>query len=214
MLTAVGTGATIALAGCSGDSQDGSGNGENEPENTQTETESPTENTESETAESQDTETPAKTSSGDTVHEGEEDFEEWLSSHETDVVLESHWMEFEDPESHFDLPLIEYVVGNTDLSYNIREKSSAALDKFDSLYVAIPEEGAGELQIRPLYFSEEKWDSSMSARENMQELGRLMIGGYAPITENDLEAFFEEDVVGYDDVSEDFPQKYLDLVDQ
>lgn len=63
MLTAVGAGATVALAGCSGNSQDDSGNGENEPEDTQAETESPTENTESETVESQDTETPTETES-------------------------------------------------------------------------------------------------------------------------------------------------------
>ncbi|MUV89130.1 hypothetical protein GJ629_03785 [Halapricum sp. CBA1109] len=63
MLTAVGVGATIALAGCSGNSQEGSGNGENKPENTQTETESPTENTGGDTTESQDTETPTETGS-------------------------------------------------------------------------------------------------------------------------------------------------------
>ena len=124
-------------------------------------------------------------------------------------------MEFEDPENHFELPLTEYIEGNTNLSYSIREKSAAALGEFDSLYIAVTKEGADELQIAPLYFSEEEWDSSMSARDNMRELGRLMgIGNYTPISEDDLESFFEEDVASYDDVSDDFPQEYLDLVEE
>lgn len=215
ILTATGVGVVTALAGCSGDGSNGEGESSSEEENqpdSETHTEQSTD-TES-TPEQEQTETPTETSSGDTVYDGEEDFEEWLSTHETDVIPNSHWMEFEDPENHFELPLTEYVDGNTPLSYNIQEKSSEALDEFDSLYVAVTKQGAGELQIAPLYFSEEEWDSSMSAGENMQEVGRLIVGGYTPISEGDLEVFFEEDVLSYDDISENFPQEYLDLVNQ
>lgn len=61
MLTAVGTGATIALAGCSGNSQDGDGSGEDEPENTTAEPETSAEPTQTETTTARETATPTET---------------------------------------------------------------------------------------------------------------------------------------------------------
>ncbi|MUV89129.1 hypothetical protein GJ629_03780 [Halapricum sp. CBA1109] len=215
-MTAVGVGVITALAGCSGNGSDGGGepspeDGDQPDSETQTEQSTDTEST----PDQEHTETSTEASSGDTVYDGEEDFEEWLSSHEMDAVPESHWMEFEDPENHFELPLTEYVDGNSPLTYNIQEKKRGeGLGQYDSLYIAVTKDSADELQFAPLYFTEDEWDTSMSARENMQEVGRFIVGGYTPISEGDLETFFEEDVLSYDDISEDFPQEYLDLVNQ
>ena len=210
-LGAAGAGIATALAGCAGDEGESTPSGSETTENPDTSSRDDSDAEESPT----DSAPENQNNNGDNIYNGEEDFEEWLSSHEMDAVPESHWMEFEDPENHFELPLTEYVDGNSPLTYNIQEKKRGeGLGQYDSLYIAVTKDSAEELQFAPLYFTEDEWDASMSARENIQEVGRLMIGGYNNISENDLEAFFEEDVLSYDDVSEDFPQEYLDLVEE
>lgn len=214
MLTAVGAGATIALAGCSGNGQDGSGNEENEPDATQTDSESSPEDTESETTEAQDTETSTETSSEDTVYNGEEELEDFLSNGE--ILSDYHWIEFESPQTQFDSP-IESGLGQDDEFNYFVENGSFRMSQtgqdyeIDGMYVAKAQDQNGEDPLAIFMFNAELWDEEAGMTENFRDnvYGRTHIG-----STEDLETLLSEDVQAYNDTSEDFPQEYLDLIDR
>mgnify|MGYP006291448027 CR=1 FL=1 len=210
VLAAVGTGISTAAAGCSGNNEntenpgtDGSSTSE------QTDGQSQKENSGNgeDTSTGEGANTP---DGGDQIHEGEEEFESFLASNEyEDSFPRGQWLEFEEPSEYITVPFDE---GSFENGASYIETGEDALGEFDSLYLAFDLE---KEFIHVYTFHADEWDTEISAAENFTSGnagGESRVGSYEG--EDELETILSENFQGYDDASEEFPQEYLDLVEE
>jgi hypothetical protein len=212
---AAGMGVVAALAGCSGNGSDGKGKSSPE-ENNQT-----------------DSETQTETSNrDDTVYDGEEELEIFIHSRSEFIEDDPdyYWIEFEDPTEQIERP-IEADGFSEDRQFNyFVENGSYATSQtgteyeIDGMYLTIPKTGlktsetgtSGEQQPEVFAFSEEAWDQDATLQENIDQniYWRDGLDVSEGVSEDEIETLFSEDIQAHNDASEDFPPKYLDLIDQ
>lgn len=206
ILRAVGIGVTISVAGCSGD--------ENSPPNAEDSDESTTSDQETST----DSGTQTEQNSGDVVHTGEEDLEEYistagdpedlpdgLSSYTNVGQSEYEWVEFEDIRNQVSFDFGDF--GNDDPA-GLDERGT--LDEVDTFYLALRESSEGYETIW-VGLRADEWDEESSAVGNYRN---FFEGTQTEESTAALESLFDENVSGYDDVSEDLSQDYIELIEE
>lgn len=154
----------------------------------------------------------------DNVLEGEEQFEEFIASNEyggSDVNTERYWIEFESPQDQIEVPVTDQIDESAieDLIYVVENgERPEGLGSLDALYLAVEEDSDNPV-VAEFYFNEDEWDTSAEPVQNMGNGGFGSPSG-EEVPLDSLEAFFSENVQAYNDVSDDIPQEYLDLVEE
>lgn len=221
VLTAVGVGVASALAGCSGNGSDGESDSPPEEESpTDSATESPTDR---ETSSPTEEGTSTTAGSNDTIHDGEERLEEYISESLPDAKFPEGqqdylWLEFENADEQLDTSL-EWGPSNSEapadgdlgniLYWAERGKNPQA--EFDTMYLLFD----GSESVSSVFLSEKDYDPEVDVEENMVNSpgGYQRMGG-GTLEEWTFEEIISEAVEDYSDVSDDFPQEYLNLVNQ
>jgi hypothetical protein len=215
ILTAAGVGAVAALAGCSENGSDGEGESSPE-EGNQSDTETQTEQTTESTPDQESTTTSTETSGEDQIHTGEEELENYMSSVVEDGrgglgETEYHWIEFEQVENSLDLDFpdgMEYAEIDANVNF-LRAQSERG---YNTAYFALEEPVGEETEFVAAFLVADDWDEEATVAENAANQA-FYSAGFTQEDEDVLQTLFDENILSYDDVSEGFPQEYLDLVD-
>lgn len=187
---AIGATTTIALAGCSS----GGGGDTADPE-----------------TDSAGTNTPSG-SGGDTQHPGEDVVEQFLTENGKE------WVELEDTSEQFSDSLsssffAEHAGAFDFEAETVTHKTGAnegTTYDVDTAYIALaPEDSGWYTQLG--YIDASEWQEGKGFEGNRFR-ATAFAGGKTD--QSTLEAMFSEDVTGYSDISESFPEKFRSLLDQ
>lgn len=208
-LSIAGAGIATALAGCSGDDSPGT-----EQNQDTSQAGDGTSTTEGSGDQGDQTATDTGNAGDDTIFEGEEELEEYISSSSSQDSLttlgqsEYQWVEFEEADSQLNLPSENLPETGVDAYI---EQGQLPTGEFDTVYLALGQEGES-YEIAWAFLLEDNWDSDSSVVENYES--GFYSGGFVTGEGSEIEDFFSEDVNGYTDVSDDIPPEYLDLVEE
>lgn len=197
--------ATASIAGCSeGGTSTSTTNSTDAPESS--ENADVSEDSTQTSTTSQQNQTQQDPVGQDIQYDGESEIEPILSQ-------QGPWIELEHTSEQIDFPidfsyLNQIIPSLEDETFAPSETSGAIA--LDSFYIAL-EQGEDGTTVIYNALNGEAWDTSKDLNSNY---GVAATGGRAgPYTDEELQVLFSDDIAGYDDVSEDFPQEYLDLIE-
>lgn len=204
VLQAVGVGLTVGVAGCSGsgDGNDGTTDSGERTETTGQQTQ----------RESTATQTPSANQDdpvGEDVQYDGENTIETLTSENNGL-----WLELEHTSEQIEYPLefsyLQEIAPS--LQEEVFSNESRETLRLDALYIILEPQSDGSYELAYQALNAEAWDDSKNLSGNW---GSAVLGGSSggSFSSQDLETMFSEDITGYDDVSEDFPQEYLNLIE-
>lgn len=207
----------VLLAGCSSEDSPGE---TVEAQNQTTMSESTTEGT---TTTTDETATPQKETSNqqtsaDQVLKYEEQVEEYFSQR-----VGASWVEIEDTSvgapSPYETEIAEIILnesGGVGISLETQEYGVGVpeleVGELDTVYIGVIEAEDNDYN-EPFIIigglDESEWNPSNSANENRNNnQGLFMETERAEVSEDMIAEFLEKDVESYDDISEEFPEKY------
>jgi len=194
-------GASVGIAGCSETSDIESSNqtGENISQDTSQEN-------------GIDQETGLEQKDDDQVRNGEEELEQYMEITDEGNTLmgrrKYNWVELENVEDQTEKPITEFAAGTA--FEELARGGSVPNADIDTVYVAVQSGRPNSLDF--VYLDSDNWDVDISADENARK------GFYddspSSLEEDEVLAIFSNDISGYSDVSDDFPDEYLEAIEE
>lgn len=200
---------TVAVAGCSNSSEPAT-----DPEDGESEegSDKDTEQDQQEKEEhNSDQENELEQKGDDQVHKGEEELEQYMETDEGITLMgqsKYNWVELENIEDQTEKPITEFAAGT--VFEELARGGSAPNSDIDTVYVAVQSGGANSLDF--VYLDSDNWDEDISVDENARK------GFYqddpSNLEEDEVLELFSNDISGYSDVSDDFPDEYLEAIEE
>lgn len=211
VLGAVATGIGASIAGCSDQ-----GGSTSTPQDTEASTSQNGGNSEQDNSTAESTQNTGQTQATSQEDPVGEDFQyNGEEPVENSGAYSNRWIELEHTSQQIEMPfetdrsLPDGAFYFGDEEFNIGN----GRQNIDALYILLSEpQEENKMDLSFVALDSDDYDSSKTFTEN-EELGvavQTTGHGYTPA---DIQTIFSEDITGYDDVSEDFPQEYLDLIE-